>query len=147
MKCLKVQKEISKSSKVLQISPFIDKRGLTCARGRNGKIQLNVNERHPILFQWKNHVIEISLRKEHKEKNQEGTEHLGNIVHQRFRIIGVTITLRSIKNECMTFRIGRAQTMIPVMAVLPTEGLVSSTAFVNVEVLFWPFVSKKWAQK
>ena len=37
----------------------------------------------------------------------------------------------------MTFRIGRAQTMVPVMADLPTEGLVASTAFVNVEVHFF----------
>ena len=55
MKSIKVEKEIPKSGNILQFSPFIDKRGLIRAKGRFGKIQLDFNAKHAILFYWKHH--------------------------------------------------------------------------------------------
>ena len=78
--------------------------------------------------------MELFLRNEHKNNSHEVTEHVKNIVQQRFWIIGVRNALRSIKNKCINFRRGRAQTMTPVMAELPKERLDASTAFANVGV-------------
>ena len=134
MKSLKAEKEITKGSKILQFSPFIDQRGLIRAKGRIGKSQLNFKAKHPILLHWKHHVVDLFLRNEHNNNSHEGTEHVENIGHQRFCFIGVKNALRSMKNKCITCRRGRAQTMTPVMAELPTERLDASTAFATVEV-------------
>ena len=84
---------------------------------------MDFNVKHPILLHWKHHVLEIFLRKEHKNNSHEGTEQVKNIVQQRFWII-----------------LCRAQTMIPVMAGLPTKRLDASTAFADVGVdYFGPF--------
>ena len=143
MKSLKAEKEILKNSKILQFSPFIDQQGLIRAQGRIGKSQLSFGTKHPILLHWKHHVVELFLRKEHKNSHHEGTEHVRNIVQQKFWILGIRNALRSIKNKCIRCRKGRAQTKTPVMADLPEERLVASTVFSNVGVdYFGPFTVK-----
>ena len=140
MKSLKAEKEILKNSKILQFLPFIDQQGLIRAQGRIGRSQLNFETKHPILLQWKHHVVELFLRNKHKNSHHEGTEHVRNIVQQKFWILGRRNALISIKNKCITCRKGRAQTKAPVMADLPEERLVASTVFANVGVdYFGPF--------
>ena len=89
MKSLKVEKEIPKNTKILQFSPFIDQQGLIRAQGRTGKSHLNFETKHPILLHWKHHVVELFLQNEHKNSRHEGTEHVRNIVQQKFWILGI----------------------------------------------------------
>ena len=143
MKFLKAEKEILKNSKILQFSPFIDQQGLIRAQGRVGKSQLQFETKHPILLHWKHLVVELFLQNEHKNSHHEGTEHVRNIVQQKFWILGIRNALRSIKNKCIRCRKGRAQTKAPVMADLPEERLLASTVFSNVGVdYFGPFIVK-----
>ena len=80
MKSLKVEKEMPKTSKILQFSPFIDQQGLIRAQGRIGKSQLSFETKHPILLHWKHHVVKLFLQNQHKNSHHEGTEHVRNIV-------------------------------------------------------------------
>ena len=96
-----------------------------------------------MLLHWKHHVTELFLRNEHKNSHHEGTEHVRNIVQQKFWILGIRNALRSIKNKCIRCLKGRAQQKAPVMADLPEERLVASTVFANVVVdYFGPFTVK-----
>ena len=143
MKSLRAEKEIPINSKILQFSPFIDQQGLIRAQGRIGKIQLSFETKHPILSHWKHHVVELFLQNEHKNSHHGGTEHVRNIVQQKFWILGIRNAFRSIRNKCIRCRKGRAQTVTPVMAELPRERLDASTAFANVGVdCFGPFTVK-----
>ena len=143
MKSLKAEKENLKNSKILQFLPFIDQQGLIRAQGRIGKSQLNFETKHPILLHWKHHVVELFLRNEHNNSHPECTEHVRNIVQQKFWILGIRNDLRSIKYKCFRCRNGRAQTKAPVMADLREEQLVASTVFSNVGVdYFGPFTVK-----
>ena len=143
MKSLRVEREIPKNSKILQFSPFIDQQGLIRAQGRISKSHLNFETKHPILLHWKHHVVEMFLQNEHKNNHHEGTEHVRNIVQQKFWILGIRNALRSIKNKCIRCLKGKAQTKAPVMANLPEERLVASTVFSNVGVdYFGPFTVK-----
>ena len=101
MKSLKAEKEIPKNSKIIQFSPFIDQPGHIRAQGRIGKSQLNFGTKHTILLHWKHHVVESFLQNEHKNNHHEGTEHVRNIVQQKFWILGIRNALRSIKNKCI----------------------------------------------
>ena len=136
MKSLRAEKEIPKSSNILQFSPFLDEEGLIRAKGRIGKSQLD-------FAHWKHQAVELFLQNEHKNNQHEGTEHVRNIVQKKMWILGIRNGLRSIKNKCVTCRKGRAQTIAPVMADLPEEWLDASTAFTNVGVdYFGPFIVK-----
>ena len=143
MKSLRAEKEIPKSSKILQFSPFLDEEGLIRDKGRIGKSQLDFDAKHPILLHWKHHAVELFLRNEHKNNQHEGTEHVRNIAQQKMWILVIRKALRSIRNKCVTCRKGRAQTIAPVMADLPEERLDASTAITNVGVdYFGPFIVK-----
>ena len=102
IKSLKTEKEIPKTSRVLQFLPFLDGEGLIRAKGRIGKSQLDFNAKHPILLQGKNHAVELFLRNEHKDNQHEGTEHVKNIVQQKMWVPEIRDALRSIKNKCVT---------------------------------------------
>ena len=134
MKSLMVEKEIPKNSKILQFSPFIDQQELIGAQDRIDESQINFETKHPILLHWKDHLVELFLRNEHKNSHHEGTEHVRNIVQQKFWTLGIRNALRSIKNKRIKCRKGSAQTKAPVMADLPEERLVESTVFSNVGV-------------
>ena len=143
MKSPKVEKKIAKGSKILQLSPFLNflnEEGLIRAKGRIGKSQLDFKAKHPILLHWKHRAVELFLRNEHKDNQHEGTEHVKNIVQQMMWILGIQNAWRSIKNKCVTFRKGRAETIAPVMADITEERLDAST---NVGVdYFGPFMGK-----
>ena len=113
------------------------------AKGRISKSQLDFSAKHPILLHWKHHAVEIFMRNEHKNNQQEGTEHVRNIVQQKMWILGIRNALRSIKNKCVTCRKSRAQNIAPVMADLPEERLDASTIFTNVgDDYFGTFIVK-----
>ena len=140
MKSLKFEKKISKVSKILQFSPFLDEEGLIRAKGRIGKIQLDFNAKHPILMLWKHHAVESFLRNEHKDNQHEGTEK-----HCSTEDVdpGHTKNLENNQDKCVTCRKGRAQSIAPVMADLPEEQLDASTAFSNDGVDYLgPFIVK-----
>ena len=89
---------------------------------------------------WKYHVVELILG---NEQNHEGTEHVKNIFQHRFWTFGVRNALHLIKSKGITCRKSRAETIAPVMAELPTEGLDGSKFFANVGLdYFGPFTVK-----
>ena len=143
MKSLKLEKEIPKSSKFLQFSPFLDEEGLIRAKGRIDKSHLDFNAKHPILLHWKRHAVELFLPDKHKSNHQEGTEQVRNIVQQKIWILCTRNALRSIKNKFVTCRKGRAQTITPVMADLPEQRLDDSNAFKNVGVDYFGLFTVK----
>ena len=63
MNSMKTEKKITKSSKILQFSPFLAEEGPK----PNRQSQLDFNEKHPILLDWKHHAVEGFLRTERKE--------------------------------------------------------------------------------
>ena len=104
---------------------------------------MNFKTKHPILLHWKHHVVELFLQNEHKNSHHEGTEHVRNIVQQKFWILGIRNALGSIRNKWIRCQKGRAQTKTPEMADLPDERLVASTVFSNVGVDYLgPFAVK-----
>ena len=142
MKSLKAGKNISKSSKILQFSPFLDEERLIQAKGRIGKSQLDFNGKHLILLHCKHHSVEKFLRNENKDNQLEDTAHARNFVPYMWTL-GIRNALGSINNRCVTCRKSRAQTIAPVMADLPKERFEASTVFTNVRVdYFGHFIVK-----
>ena len=136
-------KKIPKESNILQFSSFTDQQRLIRAQGRIGKSQLNFETKHPILLHWKHHVVELFLRIEHKNSLHGGTQHVRNIVQQKFWILGIRNALRWIQTKCISCRKRRAQTKVPILADLPEERLVASKVFSNVGAdYFGPFTVK-----
>ena len=99
MLSLKVENEIPKSSKILQFSPFLDKRGPLCAKCRITESHLDFNANYPILLHWKYHAVELFLRNGHEDNQHEGTELVRNLVQQKMWILGIRSPLPAEKGE------------------------------------------------
>ena len=72
MKSPTAEKENPKGRKILQFSPFLDEGGLIRAKGRICKSQSDFSAKHPMLLQWKHHAVELIMRNEHKDNQNEG---------------------------------------------------------------------------
>ena len=67
MNSLKVEKEISKSSKIWQFTPFINRKRFTLRKAERAK-SIGFQWKHPILLDWKNHGVDLFLRNNNKQK-------------------------------------------------------------------------------
>ena len=81
-KLTKAAGDVPKAVKYKLLSIF-DEKGLIRTKGRIDRSQLKVNSKHPILFFWKHHSIELILQDEHKKKQFESTENVGNEIIQQ----------------------------------------------------------------
>ena len=68
---------------MLQLSPFLDKKGLFRAKNRIGRNQLDFNEKHTKTATFENNAKNLFLRKEHKINQHEGSEQARNVVQQK----------------------------------------------------------------
>ena len=65
------------------------------------KGHLDFNAKHLILLQCKYHVIELFLRKEHKNNPHEDKEHVRNLVHHMW-ILGIRNNYDQIRTSQLT---------------------------------------------
>ena len=146
-KSLKVEKEISKCSKILQFSPVLDEEGLIRAKGRIGKSQLDFNSKHPILLHWKHHAVKVFFRNEPKDNQYEGTAYVTNIVQQKMWILGIRNVLRSIKNKYDMQK--KQSTNDNTSNGRSTRRVVRSfnSLYKCWSSLLWPFHCEVWAKK
>ena len=104
---------------------------------------MDFSAKHPILLYSKHHFVELFLRNEHKENSMDVSEHVRNFVQQRLWIICLGNVFSSIKDKRITCRIGRAQTIAPLMRELTKTNLDDIAHFANVGVeYFGPFTVK-----
>ena len=84
----------------------------------------------------------LILRNDHKNNQQEGSEHVRNLVPQNIWI-GIQNDLRLTKNKCNICRMCRAQKITRVMSDLREQRSDASTSFTNVGVdYFDSFIEK-----
>ena len=117
---------LSRTSKIAQYSPFIGPNGLIRASGRTK--QLNVatfDVKHPVVLDGRHPLVRLLLEHLHKNHYHQGVDYLRALVQQRFAVVKLRTTLRTIVTRCVTCRKRRAETLNPVMSDLPRERLAS----------------------
>ena len=90
-----------------------------------------MNTKQPLLLHWKRQTIGIFFRNNHTNNHYKRAEHEKNNVKQRMRTMSVRKALHAGKNERVTCRNGRVQTIASHMADLTEQLLNASTAFAN----------------
>ena len=96
------------------------------------------------MLSTKHEMVYLMLRDLHQEHNHEGVEYVKSVIQQKFWILGLQNVLRSTRSPCVFCHKIRAQTKVPFMADLATEGLdCQSCPFISVgELYFDPFEVK-----
>ncbi len=141
LQCLGKSKALLSSSKLLPLSPYVDEDGLLRARGRLRHAPLPVVSKYPIILDGTHHVVRLLLVHLHLSHHHEGVEYTRSIVQERFWVLRVRSSLRSIVHACIPCKKRRAKSAQPLMADLPPSRLVGQDyAFSNVGLdYFGPF--------
>ena len=134
--------QLNSTSKILQFSPFIGPQGLLRATGRTKQLEATTFEaKHPVLLDGRHPFTRLLLEHLHQTNCHQGVDYLRALVQQRFGIVKLRATLRSIISRCVVCRKRRAETLSPMMADLPRERLAfKEHPFTNTGVdYFGPF--------
>ena len=141
-KSLMNNRPINKSSPISNFSPFIGPNGLLRSTGRTQRLSiLSFETKHPILLDSRHPCVRLLLEHTHKKHCHQGVEYMRAIVQQKFAIVRLRATLRSIQSKCIVCRHRKAETLTPMMSDLPIERLAfRSPTFTNTGLdYFGPF--------
>ena len=135
-------KSVKKSSRIAQCTPFIGPHGLIRSSGRLRRpVEIDFDTKHPIVLDAGHNFVKLFLRHTHLKNHHQGIDYLRSKVQERYAILKLRSTLRSIKSNCVLCRKLRAATIQPITADLPKERLAyQSPPFTNIGVdYFGPF--------
>ena len=136
-------KPVKRSSRIAPFSPFIGPNSLIRSAGRiNRLVEVDFDVKHPIVLNARHAFVKLFLRHTHnKYHHHQGIVYLRAKVLERYTILKLRSSLRSIKSICVTCQMFRAVTIQPIMADLSVERLAyQSPPFTNSVVdYFGPF--------
>ena len=129
-------KPVKRSSRIAPFSQFIRPNRLIWSAGRIKRlVEVDFDVKHPIVLDASHAFVKLFLRHTHIKHHRQGFNYLRAKIQERYTILKLRSSLRSIKSNCVTCRQFRAATIQPIMADLPVERLAyQSPPFTNTGV-------------
>ena len=110
-------------SKLLSLTPFVDKAGLLRVGGRLRKVPLPDETRHPVILDAKHDVSRLVILYYHLQSRRVGDVQVLNNLRQRYWVLKGVRAVRKVSFSYRTCRRRRSQPRSPIMADLPTPRL------------------------
>ena len=121
---LQKQHEISKSSRIVSLSPFVGPKGLLRCTGRTRRLHVSdIDAKHPIILDGRHPSVKFFVHHLHVLYCHQGSDYVRAQQQQRYFILRIRSLLRSLKSDCFVCRERKAETLAPMMADLPIERL------------------------
>ena len=145
LNCLKVKGELSKTSKLLNLSPFFDKDyDLLRVGGRLSQSNYPTDKKFPILVSKKSDLVSLLIRKYHEDTLHGGGQLVLNTMREEIWIIGGRDLVRQFIRGCMRCVRFSQQPTSQFMADLPTERITPAKPFAQCGIDFaGPFEIKE----
>nr|CAI5831915.1 unnamed protein product [Callosobruchus analis] len=140
---LKSHNDISKKSKLLPLSPFLDKDQVLRLGGRLSKAKIDYDQKFPIILDAKHHLTKLIVMHEHHRQLHASTQTLLASLRQRYWPLGGRRTIRSILRQCITcFRV-KPSRLMQKMGALPLDRVSQHRPFLITGVdMAGPFLIK-----
>ena len=115
-------KSVKWSSHIAPFSPFVGPSRLIGSAGRiKWLVEVDFDVRHPIVLDAQQAFVKLFLRHTHVKHHHQSFDYLRAKVPERYNILKIRSSLRSIKSNCVTCRMFRAATIQSIMTDLPVE--------------------------
>lgn len=142
---LKRKLNVSSTSKLRFLHPFIDENGILRVGGRLENAETSFNRRHPIILPGDAEFTKLVIKFSHIQFLHAGFTLLSSIVAQKYWIIGGRDVIRKVIHHCVTCFRQKAQVSKQIMGNLPAPRVTQSSAFSNVGVDFaGPITTKSY---
>ncbi|XP_056648734.1 uncharacterized protein LOC130453149 [Diorhabda sublineata] len=126
---LKSGKQISRKSKLLPLSPFLDSENILRVGGRLNKSDLFYNQRHQIILPCKDYFTELIFNHEHKRLFHAGTQTVLATSRNEFWPLSGRQAIRKVLRKCVKcFRV-QPTGLIQKMGELPSSRVNPSKPF------------------
>lgn len=122
-------KEIPKSSRLRMLTPWMDEYGILRITGRLANSELPLNQRRPIILDYKSDLAKRLVVKAHKELLHGGVQMCTQYLRQKYWILQGRRLLRSTVKTCMKCCRYREETRTQLMADIPSYRLQPAPAF------------------
>ena len=126
---LKKGDDISSSSRLRHLSPFIDKNNQLRARGRLSKASLLMTSRYPLILDCNNTATRLLIQ--HTHNCHCGPEQTRNILMEYYWILRCRAVVKQTIRHCLPRRRMIQDVSIPKIADLPQERLPKNNQFVS----------------
>ena len=117
---LKTKGQVSTSSQLLQLQPFVSEEGIILVGGRLRKADISMDAQHPIILHGCSWISKLLVTHEHRLNCRDGIESLVANIRQRFWIIGVRMLTKRVIKNCLDCKRRNAKPQVPIMADLPS---------------------------
>ena len=131
---LKVGRQVSRSSPLKALNPFLDDSGLLRVGGREEHSKRSYDARHPLIVHAKHPVAKLLVRSEHERLLHTGPLLLATSLSFKFHIIRGRGLIRAITRNCVTCRRKSARPQPPIMGQMPPERVTPDIVFSRVGV-------------
>ena len=134
LKSLRSDLPLSKDSILLPFRPFLDESRLLRVGGRMSNSKLDYPKMHPILLHGKHPVTKLIVEAEHLRLIHAGPTLLISSLNQRFHIIGICKTVRSITRKCIVCKRQSLKPQTQLLGQLLSAGVTPASVFERVGV-------------
>ncbi|XP_029177719.1 uncharacterized protein LOC114945619 [Nylanderia fulva] len=128
---LKLGTTINTGSRLLPLTPFMDKDGLIRVGGRLKNSNLDFDACHPILLPRNHDLTQKIIRQEHIRNMHAGTQGTMAAVRQRFWPLSLRSAARKIIQECVTCFKAKPRFSEALMGSLPAGRVTPSRPFAH----------------
>lgn len=118
-------KPIPSTSKLNQVTPFIDIDGVLRVRSRIEKGAFSEFQKYPAILHHNSPLARMVIIEAHEKIGHEQVEHTIAALRSEFYILKYRKIVRSVLSKCLECRVEKAKPVIPIMAALPADRLRS----------------------
>ncbi|XP_011859792.1 PREDICTED: uncharacterized protein LOC105557214 [Vollenhovia emeryi] len=134
MRAVELSRALSKSSKLIRLSPFLDAQGILRVGGRLGHAVLSYDERHPVILPDDSHFTHLIVATCHRRALHGGVQLTLSLVRQQYWIPRGRSVMKRVIRRCVTCVRWRAASPQQRMADLPRERVARARAFLQTGV-------------
>ncbi|XP_075256676.1 uncharacterized protein LOC142349146 [Convolutriloba macropyga] len=127
---LRKGKEISASSRLKYLCPYVDNNDQLRAKGRLSKAMVLETARHPIILDGLNPIVKLLIKNFHLTNTQSGVEQTRCLLMQYYWILKCRAVVRQTVRQCIPCRRMIQEIQQPQMSDLPCKRLPSEHHFV-----------------
>ena len=125
---LREGKQLPKSSKILNLTPFLGEDGLLRVRGRLQFSDLSYEEKHPVILP-KGYLSELIVREQHRTMKHAGVSTLITALRAELWVVGLRTIARRVVRSCVACRRLASQACCEPAAPLPADRVTRSRPF------------------
>ena len=113
-------KPIQKRSRLIQLTPSIDKDGILRSNSRLANASVSTATKKPIILDGRHRIIRFFLELQHNIKGHIGVEQQTHIIQLNFWVLQSKTVMKKISNRCYECRRQRQLNSQPQMSDFPS---------------------------